>query len=375
MKQKSAALRARQTFIGSVVGVGIFGLPFVFAQAGFAIGLAHIVLAGVLYALVLTLYADVIVNTPGHSRLAGLAAKYLGHHWKPIATLLPFLNTWGAMLGYVILGGSFMRVLLTPIFGDGSAYSIVFALIASMLLIGGLGFVSMLESVFTWVFLALIAVFLVIVSPESDIQNLLYVEPSNWFLPFGTALFAFGGFAVMPELADMLSGEKHKLRGVIVSSIAVVAALYLLFAGVLVSVSGIDTTEDAVIGVGSIVGEWALYYGAVIGLISVITSFLALGVSIMDGLIYDYKVRYLSSWFIAAFVPLFVYLLGADSFIHVISYTGAIIGGLVALLVLRVYYKAKKHVCTPKRCYNMPSFIVFLLAGVFVVGILLTLFG
>lgn len=375
MKLKSATLRARQTFIGSVIGVGIFGLPYVFAQSGFAIGFGHIILAGVLYALVLTLYADVIVNTPGHSRLAGLAAKYLGPHWKPIATLLPFLNTWGAMLGYVILGGAFLQVLLTPFFGDSSLYSVIFSLIASVLLIGGLGFISMLESVFTWVFLALIAVFLIIVAPAADVSNLFYIEPSNWFLPFGTALFAFGGFAVMPEVADILSGEKHKLRKVIVSSIGIIAFVYVLFAGVLVSVSGMSTTEDAVIGVGGIVGGWALYYGALIGLVSVITSFLALGVSIMDGLIYDYKVRYMPAWFIAAFVPLFVYLLGAQSFIHVISYTGAIIGGLVAILVILLYQKAKKHVCTPKRCYNMPSVVIYLLSSVFALGIVLTLLG
>jgi len=44
---------AVQPLLGSIIGVGIFGLPYVFAQAGFGIGLVHLLVVGLFNLVVL----------------------------------------------------------------------------------------------------------------------------------------------------------------------------------------------------------------------------------------------------------------------------------------------------------------------------------
>jgi amino acid permease len=53
MKETGKLWRTAQPLVGSVIGVGIFGLPFVFAQAGFVIGLGHLVVVGLINLVVL----------------------------------------------------------------------------------------------------------------------------------------------------------------------------------------------------------------------------------------------------------------------------------------------------------------------------------
>ena len=64
--------------VGSVVGVGVFGLPFVFSQTGYGAGLLVLLLLSSTMTGILFMYADVIAHTPGEHRFAGIIETYLG---------------------------------------------------------------------------------------------------------------------------------------------------------------------------------------------------------------------------------------------------------------------------------------------------------
>ncbi len=363
-----------QPIIGSVIGVGIFGLPFVFAQAGFWVGMVHMIVVVVVNTLLLVLYADVIRNTPGVSRMAGLVDRYVGREASWVATLFLFTSTWGAMIAYIILGGDFLFALLEPVLGgELMVYQLVFFAVSSLLLIGGLSFIAHLEVVFVLALLIMLTVVVAGSVPHVELSFLNAARESSWFLPFGVVLFAFGGLAAVPEAAHILAKQRDRLlRPVILASMAIVFLVYVAFSAVVVGVTGPLTTQDAITGLGSIVGEWVLVVGAVIGLFSVFTSFLILGISVMDTLVYDFKWRYLRAWALACSVPFVAFLLGARDFIDVIGFTGGFLGSLIGLIVLYLYVRAKRDVCTPKRCLTIPDSILVAVGFVFAAGAVLT---
>lgn len=375
-KSNSVFWRSILPLVGSVIGVGIFGLPFVFAQAGFPIAFSFLVLLAVVNTIVLVTYGDIIMNTKGSARFTGIVRKYLGLHWSWLGTLTMFGAAWGAMIAYIIIGGEFLKALFNPALGgEVFVYQIIFFVVSSVLLIGGLGFIARLETVF--VTALLIMLFLIITGslPFVDLSNLQTVNTDNWFLPFGVILFAFGGMAAIPEMADVLGKQKYLLRKAILVGVGIITVVYILFSGVIVAVTGSATSQEAILGLGEYVGNWVVVIGSIVGLFAVFTSFLILGISIIDTMVFDFKRRYLGSWMVAVTVPLIIFLLGARSFISVIGFTGSVLGGLTGMLAIYTYLKAKKHACTPKRCFQIPTWVLYGCSLVFAAGIVLTVAG
>ena len=194
-------------------------------------------------------------------------------------------------------------------------------------------------------------------------------------LPFGVMLFAFGGLAVLPEMKEILGKHKRLLRRSVMLGFGVIAIIYAAFGSVVVSVTGKATTQEAILGLGEIMGDWAITIGSVIGFVAVGTSFLILGVQILNSLLHDYKRRYWSSWAIAAGVPVIVFLLGARDFIDVIGFTGGVLAALVGLITIKMYLHAKVHACTPKRCLNIPNWTMYLAALILFAGMIATIIG
>lgn len=372
-KESRIFLRGAMLLIGSSIGVGVFGLPYVFAQSGFGIAIIHLmVVAGVNLSLLL-MYADILRNTREHPRFTSIVKNYLGSFWSYIAALLLFLGVWGAMIAYIIIGGEFLHALLGSMIPFSTlAFQLIFFGIASIAVMGGLLFTSKIES--TLVFLLFITLIILVGGslPHIEPPNLVEVNLSNWAMPFGVILFAFGGFPVIPEMAEVLGRYRRRLPGAIITAVLTVAAVYLAFSGVIVAVTGPQTTQEAIQGLGSVVGNWVVIVGSIIGLISVFTSFVALALSNISTFNVDYKIPYLGAWFITISVPVTVFLLGARDFIGVIGVTGSIFVSSTGLLIILLYERAKGHVCLPKRCLVIPTWVVFLAALVMVFGIVST---
>src|SRR3989338_7927286 len=100
-------LQSTATLIGMIVGVGIFGVPYVVAQVGFVPGLAWILGIGLLILAVHLLYGEVVTATSGRHRLPGYAERYLGRPFKHILAIAEVLGYWGASVAYIIVGGRF----------------------------------------------------------------------------------------------------------------------------------------------------------------------------------------------------------------------------------------------------------------------------
>src|SRR3989344_4911259 len=132
-------LTAIAVLVSGVIGVGIFGVPFVFAKAGFLTGLFF--LAG-LTALILAInlaYGEIILRTDQTHHLVGYAGIYLGDLVKKVAFFTFLLGIYSALLAYIVVAGEFLTnvVSLKFYFPPGSL-SIVFFVAGALAVAAGL---------------------------------------------------------------------------------------------------------------------------------------------------------------------------------------------------------------------------------------------
>ena len=376
IKRSISFFKSIQALIGAIIGVGIFGIPYAMAQAGFAIGLAHIIILGAVNLVMVLAYVELVLYDGGNNRLVGSMKEHLGEHWGFVMATVLFGSIWGAMLAYMIIGGEFLHVLINPILGGGlTFYQYIFFIICSFFLLGGLGMVARLELFFVTALLFLLGLIVIGAAPYADLSLLTHINLQHAFLPFGVVLFAFGGLGVVPEMKAILGRNTALLRRAAVIGFVVITLVYAVFAGVVVSVTGLKTTPEAILGLGSVLGQWAIILGAGIGLISVATSFLILGVEVMNTTIFDYKRRFLTGWGMAIAVPFILFFFGARDFIEVIGFTGGVLAALVGLLLIFSYFRAKKSAHLPKRTLTIPNWLMYICVLVLTFGMLITIVG
>ena len=367
---KTAFRRSLRPLLGSVVGVGIFALPYAVAQAGFGVGILALLLCGSASLVAYLLYADIVLHTDGHGRFVGLMRQYLGPFGAFLAAVAFFVSVMGTLVAYILVGGSFAHVLFGPLIGGGLLlYRVLFLLTSAVAMFGGMLSVMRVQKYIIGAYLALVGMMVILAFPHIDIGNFVGYDGAKAFLPFGVALFAFNGFNAVPEMRDVLGRHRQLLPRAIATGLAIVAALYAVFIAVVVGVSGTGTSQEALYGLAQVLGPAMLVVGSAIGLCTIGSAFMTHGIVVTNTLVYDYRVRYLSAWALSLFVPLAIVLLGSTDFVRVIDVTGGIGGGLMGLVLVAAYEKMRLHPRTPKNLLSIPQWMVFVTGVVFLFNI------
>ena len=153
---------ALATFVGTVIGVGLFGLPYVALKVGFAVVLFYFIFIGIVTALVLLIYGEIILRTEGVHRLPGYAEKYLGIWGKRVAFLSIVLTLVGALLAYLIVGGGFLFGIFSSLLGGNPfIYTLIFFALGTSLVYYGIKSIAKIELSMLILFFALIVVFFI----------------------------------------------------------------------------------------------------------------------------------------------------------------------------------------------------------------------
>lgn len=370
MKIDRISLRAIATVSGFIIGAGIFGVPYIFSKSGYLAGITELAVISVLLIFTHLLYSEAILRTGGHHRLVGLAAIYLGRTWKRIVSTSNILGSFGAMLAYTILGGTFFWQLFGNILPLGLfGFQLVFFVIMAIFVAAGLKLVSKIEMALTALLFITVLGIVAWGAPHVRFENFVAGEVKNLFLPFGVLLFALGGWASVPEACDILGNNLKRLRGVLVWGTGLAALITALFASVVLGISGVGTTESAIAGLVPVLGTGIVLAGALFGLLAIITSFLVMGTSLKETFEYDFKLSKISALALALGVPLVLFLFGARSFINVISITGGVFGAIDIIVIMLIYRAARKSgKRKPEYSFRIPGFAIWMTIFIFFVG-------
>lgn len=368
------------TLVGTIIGAGIFGLPYIAAKTGIVPTIVYLIFLSAVTVLLHLLYGETVLRTNGNRRLVGYAGLYLGRWGKRMASFSVIIGSYAALLAYIILGGIFLKTLLGGFFGGTELhYSLIIFFFSAFFIAKGLKMISWLELYLSVFMIAAIIIFL--------FKGLFAINASNFnlganwkelFLPYGVILFALNGASVIPEIVKILEYKKSQLKKTIIIGTLIPAVIYFLFILVVFGVSGQNTSQDAISGLVQSYGNSIVFLGALIGFLAIITSFLAFGENLKKTFEYDYNIPKVASLFCALFIPLILFLIGINDFISVIGFAGAVTGGIDGILIILAYRKADRY----GRGDRKPEYDVattkwseYLLIVMFILGIIYTIWN
>ncbi len=354
--------------VGTIVGVGIFGIPYAMAQSGFFIGLVYFFILGGAILILHLMYGEVVSRTKEKHRLVGYTKKYLSPFWQIVVFFSVIFIILGALLAYIIITGEFLESL----FGFNSFWwSLIFWFLLSLGIWRGIKAISFLEFLMAIFLFVVILVIFIIGVPNISFANLITFSPQYIFLPYGIILFAMAGIQAIPEMRAIINIDGKQYKKAIIAGTLIPLILYFLFALVVIGITGSSTSQEAISGLINSLGSSLVFLGAVFGVLAAATSFLILGINLRHTLEYDFKIKKNLAVFLVCISPLIIFLLGVQNFIEVVSVTGSIGTGIGGIVLILLYKKAKiKGEKEAEYNLNFPSPVIYGLAAIFILGII-----
>jgi len=341
---------AAAMLFGTIVGAGVFGLPYAASRAGILPGVFYLLGLGIIIILTHLLLAEVVLRTRQKHRLVGYAQKYLGAWAKYLESFNDIAGFYGALLAFSILGGNFLSLVFKGFFAVDIAVfwiTIGFFAFSSFLLLARIRTLALLELILNFVLVAVVLTLVFRSFGFIKLANFSAFNLKDAFFPFGVVLFTLTGFAAVPEAGDiLLSGRgRRAARGfnrVVIGGVALAMVISLLFMVAVLGVSGKGTTEDAISGLRAIFHDGVILLMAVFGILSIFTSFLVIGDNLKKIYWYDWKLNKYLAWFLTFSVPLALYLLRFRDFIGIVQWTGSIMVGIDGIIIIFLHRRAKK---------------------------------
>lgn len=366
-------LKALAIFLGTVIGVGIFGLPYAAMKAGFFVLTGYIVLMTILAIIIHLLYSEVAIATKENLRLPGYVKKHLNSFWKNISIIVFLIALFTALLPYLLIGGEFLNSFLSDYIGDHLLIcTLSIFLLGAYLIFKDIGNISVTEFLLVIFIIAVLAIFAIIAFPVIKINNLFGFDKTQLFFPYGIVLFSLWGTSIIPDIEEFLQREKKSkkvvdgtIKKVIVIGLITAALVYIIFSFVVIGTTGINTSTEAISGMEPIVGRIFAQLGYIFGLLCCFTTFIAIGLNIKKTLWYDFKFSKDISWLITCALPIILFMIGIRDFLAIIGFIGAVSVGLESILIVFLYRaiikKFKNKTINP---------ILYLIVIFFILGII-----
>ena len=366
MKDKSSVL-ALASLIGTIIGAGVFGIPYVMAKSGIVFCLFYFLILGTVVLILHLFFGEIILRTKQKYRLIGYTEKYLGKKAKILVSFSTIFGTVGSLLAYIILNDNFLKI----IFPNSLYLGLILWAILAFFVFSGIKLISQVQFLMNTCFFGAILLLFFNALPEININNFILADPKYIFLPYGVILFSLVGWNAIPGVENILVDKKN-LKKVILQAMIICVSFYILFGLFISGVTGSNTSPEAFQGLIPFLGQKVMLLGAIFGIFAVSTSFLTSANYLKNTLIFDYKIPFLISFSLVIFIPLILFLIGVRQFIWVIAFIGIFMGLVDGTVISLIYQKAKKYGDRiPEYSLNIPkyffySIIIILFLGAFI---------
>jgi len=376
MKNKNFVF-ALTILISTIVGAGIFGIPYVVSKSGVVPGFFYFLILGGAALLVHLLFGEIVLRNEGKYRMIGYAQKYFGKGGKLLIAVSLITGLVGSLLAYGILAGDFLKIIFSSLLPQAglssSVLTLFFFFVLYFFIFRGIKAITPIEIFTNVAFLVIILAIFFVGLPKINLANFSLVSPKNLFLPYGVIMFSLIGWTAIPEIGEMLKSreERRSLKKIIILSTVFCLLLYVFFSFVVFGISGKNTTPDSLLGLSSSLGQKVILFGALAAILTLIDSFLLIGLSLRNTLTYDLKLsRWLAS-VVTCGLPMILFLVGFKSFIGTVGFMGTILGTIDGIIIILMYKKAKNiYDKEPEYNLKIPSFLMCALGLIFILGAL-----
>lgn len=360
-------IQAIALLTGTVMGVGLFSLPYLLHHAGIIPMFVLFVLLGALLLFLQLSIGHLVAVSDGEHLIPGYITKYLGPVGRFVSFFAILLSLLFALIAYLIAGGIFLSDLfrggldLSPAWWAAGIF-----VLGGYFIFRGARTVARVELLFLVFFILLFLTVLLFGIPAFDAEKLPYNVGENPFLAFGGILFALWGIEVIPELRRILGPNERRIRRVILISGLISFVLTILFTFLIAGISGSATTPDGLTGLKTIIDEKVLALLFIFGFIAVFTSYMSLGVTLRDAMHYDFRLPWAPSFLIAAILPFALYLAGITSLIQIISIVGILFLATQGILLSATLFRFAA--VEKQRMWRLRQFIYIVMVLALIAG-------
>lgn len=312
--------------LGTIIGAGIFSLPIALSKSSFWLFLFLTVFLAILMAKINWFYRQIVVSIKERHQLGGYVRQILGPRWSFVAIIFLLFSTFGALLAYLILAGQFLSAI-TPL--SATAGSWIFYLVMFLFLYFGGRHLEALDVFMTVVKVVLLTVIIMITFDFSHLTSTIsyvseQISVKTILLAYGSVLFALTGYSIVPELKN----QPGQLRSINLAQI-IAAVFYLVFSlNMLSFVNGDEYLFKS--GVSLVIFNLT-------GIFGVLTPYLMLSWVCYDLFDKDLGFAKKEALILTLIIPLLFYLIGLHDFLTVISVSGGVFLGGIAMLITQMY--------------------------------------
>ncbi len=364
--------KAVAVMVGYIIGVGMFSLPYLISKAGlFSFFIFLMIIVPTQYFLFL-IYSSIIISTHSYHRLTGYARIYLGKTGEIIVFIAKMIGSYGALLAYIIITGIFLNQLLAPYFGGNEfIYASLLFGIEAIIVYFGIGMIARAELAMTGLLLLAVGMIVWKGAGAVEFANYQFVDWKYLFIPYGAMLYAFDGGSSLPLVAKLINRKPKVFKSIIKTSVFISAVVIIAFTLTIVGISGGSTTADALTGVKLLLDDGVIFFSLIFGVLTMITSFLGVAASIEDTYTWDFGISKKLAYVLTVFIPYIMYVVGFKNLIHIISFSGAVSGGLCGIALILIFKRLKNKKRSLELFKIKPGTLIsYFLIGVFVLGII-----
>src|SRR3989344_1827230 len=269
---------ASSLLAGTILGAGIFSLPFVVGQLGFALGLFYLLAFGAVYAVLHLMFARLIMKEgPGHNFLH-LTEKFFSRPLKIFADLVIIGETVFTLLVYLILVPAFVKL----VFPAGDIWIVLaFWSIGSAFIFVKLGWLGWTEFLDVICVLAIIAAIFFLGGLHFENIPLFSSSrpaiPFAWLLPLGPFFFALYGRSAITKMIEIhtravSAGREFSLKKAVWLGTFVPVGLYIAFTAIVLafnpnvgpdtisSLSRLSPLLSGVLALAGFITLWTSYF-------------------------------------------------------------------------------------------------------------------
>ena len=351
--KKLAVPEAIAVLIGTIIGAGVFTLPYVAVHSGLVTTLIWLIIVSFIITYLHLAFGEIVLRTKKEFRLPGYVGHYLNSSAKKLILLITFFTFSFSLLIYLLLGSQFLKVILNSIwinFSFPQGFLVIFLwLLLSSVVLSKNKRLSRINFYLSFALLSLFFIIIIFALPRFEVGNINLFNFTNhwgWLIPYGVLFFALNGMVAIPEAIKVLEargGKKEKLKKVVIIGTLIPALCYLAFILAVVGVSGSFTTLEAIEGLKGVLGNSIILLGAILGFLAVSTSYLIFASYIKSSFINDFKWSRFISYFLVIVGPLLLYCLHLENLVKLISFMGGMLGGMEGVMLILVLRKAKQQ--------------------------------
>lgn len=346
---KLTMYEAMAIIVGANVGSGILGLAYSTRLAGWPILVLWLIVAGVFTTFSMLYVAESALRTKTPLQLPGLAEKYVGKVGSVLVFISVCANSVGCMIAYTSGSGNILCTLLGL---PNWAGSLLFTVPCVLVVWFGLKATGLWEKFMSTGMVVLLGVIIAVsfLSGKADVSRAMY---SNWkyAVPLlSSAIFCYIAQYAVPELARGMRHAPKKLPVAIIAGMFITGVLLAVVPLAVLSLTGADkVTQVATLAWGEALGTWALYTANIFAICAMMTSYWAVGGSMLTNIVDMFKLKdekdtktRLIAIACTVLPPFVLAYAGLVSFVDAIGWAGTFGGVIMSIVPVLMVNNARK---------------------------------